>query len=720
MLPYHTAIRAFILAAAHYKCVYREDLIYTGNEEDSDGTLLKFFGEVDLNARLVKKLELEALAKIGAGYPLLARKPSGHWFVVIGLAGVPKSGVGAFILDLENEERGVYEMSHSDLSQIWSGDVILFAPKDRKVQPESAFGFGWFLGEILKYRVYFRDIAIASFVMNMLGMVSPLIFNIIVDRIIPHRTYQTLYVVMLVAILTAIFEGFFGYLVQHLTLLTTNKIDATLSSRLFQKIMTLPMEFFERMPAGVLFRHMSQTERIRHFLTGSLFQTILQAASLPVLLILLIGYSWKLTALVLVFTCLIAGLIALMMPLFRARLNELFSVEGARQAHSIETIHGIRTVKSLCLEGAKVQGWEDKVVNAVRKMGEVGHFGIIASSITSFLEKAMQLAILCMGAIEVFDNSITLGALIAFNMLSNRVSAPLLQMVRLINEYQETALSVQTLASVMNYPPERDPSFRGSRPEIVGRLEFDRVSYRYPGGAVNALDRLQFTVERGKVIGVVGRSGSGKTTLTRLMQGIQIPTEGIIKLDGVDVRQIDLQHLRRHVGVVLQESFLFRGTIRENISASNPDATNAEVVEAARLAGAEEFIDQLPLAYDTMLEEGATNLSGGQRQRIAIARALLPKPKFLIFDEATSALDPESESIIQANLERIAEGRSMIIVSHRLSSLVKADAILVLDKGRMIDLAPHSLLLQRCEIYAGLWKQQTRDITGTAELNLAS
>jgi ATP-binding cassette subfamily B protein len=231
---------------------------------------------------------------------------------------------------------------------------------------------------------------------------------------------------------------------------------------------------------------------------------------------------------------------------------------------------------------------------------------------------------------------------------------------------------------------------------------------------------VQFTVERGKVIGVVGRSGSGKTTLTRLMQGIQIPTEGIIKLDGVDVRQIDLQHLRRHVGVVLQESFLFRGTIRDNIAASNPEATNAEVIEAARLAGAEEFIDQLPLAYDTMLEESATNLSGGQRQRIAIARALLPKPKFLIFDEATSALDPESEAIIQANLERIAEGRSMIIVSHRLSSLVKADAILVLEKGRMVDLAPHSVLLQRCEIYSGLWKQQTRDITTSAQLNIAS
>lgn len=720
LIPYHTAIRAFILSAAHHNCVYREDLIYSGDEADPGGTLLKFFDEVQLNARLIRGVAVDDLAKMGGGFPILAKKSSDHWMVVVSPGSSKGYLGGAFILDIEQEDRGVHEVSKEDLSAVWSGDVILFGPRERVIRDEGAFGFGWFLGEILKYKIYFRDIAIASIVMNMLGMVSPLIFNIIVDRIIPHRTYQTLYVVMSVALLTAIFEGFFGYLVQNLTLLTTNKIDATLSSRLFQKLMSLPMEFFERMPAGVLFRHMSQTERIRHFLTGSLFHTLLQAASLPILLILLVGYSWKLTALVLAFTFLIAGLIALMMPLFRARLNELFGVEGNRQAHSIETIHGIRTVKSLCLEESKIKGWETKVVSAVRKLGEVGHFSIVASSITGFLEKAMQLAILCMGAVEVFDGSITLGALIAFNMLSNRVSAPLLQMVRLINEYQETALSVQTLASVMNFPPERDPSFRGSRPEITGKLEFDRVSYRYPSAAVNALDRVQFNVERGQVIGVVGRSGSGKTTLTRLMQGIQIPTEGIIKLDGVDIRQIDLTHLRKHVGVVLQESFLFRGTIRENIAASKPDAAAKDVIEAARLAGAEEFIDLLPLAYDTVLEEGATNLSGGQRQRIAIARALLLQPKFLIFDEATSALDPESEAIIQANLERIAEGRSMIIVSHRLSSLVKCDAILVLDRGRMVDLAPHDVLLQRCDIYAALWNQQTRDITGGSKLGKAS
>ena len=343
--------------------------------------------------------------------------------------------------------------------------------------------------------------------------------------------------------------------------------------------------------------------------------------------------------------------------------------------------------------------------------GGVGQFGIVGGTITQFLEKAMQLAVLSVGALQVFDDKISLGTLIAFSMLSNRVSGPLIQMVGLINEYQETALSVRMLGTLMNHEPERDPTFKGSKPPVHGGMEFDKVVFRYPGAAVAALDRLDFKMEPGEIIGVVGRSGSGKTTLTRLVQGIQIPTEGIIKLDGIDLRQIDLQHIRRNIGVVLQESFLFRGSIRDNIAASNPSAATEDIILAARMAGAEEFIDQLPMAYDSPLEEGATNLSGGQRQRIAIARALLPQPRVLIFDEATSALDPESEAIIQHNLTEIAKGRSMIIVSHRLSSLVKSDRILVLDKGKLVDFAPHKVLLSRCEIYSHLWNQQTRDIT---------
>ena len=712
MLPYHSALRAFILTAAHHKRPFPQDLLHTGNEADHEGTIVKFLQSVDLEARTIRNSDVRSLSKLGGSFPVLAKRATDDWIIVVDITGDASQGYRAFIVDISNESAGIQQVPFATLAENWGSVVILCSAKKRKRDVEKTFGFGWFFDEILKYKKHFRDIAIASLVLSLLGLVTPLLFNIIVDKVIPHRTYQTLYVVACVAALTAMFECLFGYLIQNLTLSTTNKIDATLSSKMFHKLLGLPLDFFEKMPAGVIFRHLQQTDRVRHFLTGSLFQTLLQAVTLPVLIVLLVSYSWKLTLVVTVFTVLIAAIIGIMIPMFRTRLNELFAAEGSRQAHSIETIHGIRTVKSLCLEDGKQDTWETKVVASVRKNAQVGHFGIVATSLTGFFEKSMQMAILCVGAVEVFNGNLTLGALIAFNMLSNRVSGPLLQIVRLVNEYQETALSVKMLASVMNHPPERDPEFRGSKPPVAGRLDFEGVSFRYPGAHVSALEKLDFTVHPGHVIGVVGRSGSGKTTLTRLVQGIQLPSEGIIKLDGVDIRQIDLKHLRKNIGVVLQDSFLFRGTIRENIAASNPGATAQEIIAAARLAGAEEFIDQLPMGYESPLEEGATNLSGGQRQRIAIARALLPQPKFLIFDEATSALDPESEFIIQRNLAEIARGRSMIIVSHRLSSLANCDAILVLNQGRIVDFAPHPALLQRCEIYSHLWQQQTRNLVG--------
>lgn len=719
MLPYHSALRAFILTAAHHQRTYSQEILLTGDESDPESSLVRLLGSVDLETRIIRKDDVSCLAKLGGSFPALAKTASGHWNIVVDIAGTAAEGFRAFVLNIQNEAAGIQEVPLGRLATDWGSVLILCSARKKQRAPERPFGFSWFLTEILKYRKYFRDIAIASFVLSVLGLISPLLFNVIVDKIIPHRTYQTLYVVAFVAALTALFESIFGYLIQNLTLSTTNKIDATLSAKMFHKLLGLPMDFFEKMPAGVIFRHLQQTDRIRNFLTGSLFQTLLQAITLPVLIVLLVSYSWKLTIVVTAFTLCIAGIIGVMIPMFRARLNELFSAEGARQAHSIETIHGIRTVKSLCLEPSSQQAWESKVVASVRKSARVGHTGIMATTLTGFLEKTMQMTILCVGAVEVFNGNLTLGALIAFNMLSGRVSGPLLQMVRLINEYQETAMSVEMLGSVMNHPPERDPQFRGSKPPIAGRLDFERVSFRYPGAAMSSLENVSFTVPAGRVIGVVGRSGSGKTTLTRLMQGIQLPTEGIIKLDGVDLRQIDLAHLRKNVGVVLQDSFLFRGTIRDNIAASNPNATTEEVIAAARLAGAEEFIDRLPMAYDSLLEEGAANLSGGQRQRIAIARALLLRPKFLIFDEATSALDPESESIIQQNLSEIARGRSMIIVSHRLSSLVNSDAILVLNQGKIVDFGPHQELLQRCEIYALLWNQQTKTISGYPTLHAA-
>jgi ATP-binding cassette subfamily B protein len=680
------------------------------DESDAQGSLVRLLGAADLEAKLVSNCTPRSLGKLGSAYPVLGRKKDGHWFIIIHSVYLPGEK-HAFVLDIQNEAAGVQKISPEELLEFWDGFLILTGPKKAVTKSEEPFGFRWFLKEILKYRIFFRDIAVASLVGSLLSFVTPLLFSILVDKVIPHRTYHTLYVVALVFLLTAFFEVFFGFLRQNLTLLTTNRIDATLSARVFEKLLKLPMSFFDRIPAGVVIRNLQQTSHVRHFLTGKLFQLLLDSISLPFLIVLLCFYSWKLAAIVLTFTGMITGVIALMLPVFRDRLNDLYSAEGARQAHSIEAIHGIRTVKSLCLEPSMKTQWEEKVVTSVRKTSAVGQFGLIGSSMTSFLEKTMNLAVLCVGAVQVFDDQMSLGALIAFNMLSNRVSGPLIQIVSLINDYQETALSVNMLGSIMNHEPERDPNFKGSKPAVTGRLDFEHTTFRYPGAAVPALDNINFTVMPGEVIGVVGRSGSGKTTLTRMIQGIQIPTEGIIKLDGVDLRQIDLTHIRQNIGIVLQESFLFRGTIRQNISATNPRASAEDIVAAARLAGAEEFIDQLPMAYDSLLEEGATNLSGGQRQRIAIARALLAKPRLLIFDEATSALDPESEAIIQQNLSEIAKGRSMIIVSHRLSSLVNSDRILVLDKGKVVDIAPHQELLSRCEIYAHLWKQQTRDIT---------
>jgi ATP-binding cassette subfamily B protein len=504
------------------------------------------------------------------------------------------------------------------------------------------------------------------------------------------------------------FDALFLYARQRLMLLLTNKVDARLAVRTFEKLLSLPMPFFEHQPAGVLVRHMQQTEKLRHFLTGRLFQCALDSAVLPLLLALMCAYSVPLTALVLLFAGAIAGIILLLIPRFRVRLNALYQAEGGRQAFLVETLHGMRTIKSLAMEPVRQRVWQDRVAASITRQSQVGRIAAAANAATVTLDRLMQISVVGFGAHAVFTGDMSIGALVAFSMLATRVSGPLLQIVSLINEYQETALSVRMLAGVMDQAPERPPGAQAGRPRLTGAVSFEQVSFRYPGTVAPALDRVSFAAAEGSVLGVVGRSGSGKTTLIRLIQGIEPPQGGLIRFDGTDIRHIDLAHLRRHVGVVLQDSFLFRGTIRENIAASMPGAGLEEIVRAARLAGAAEFIDRLPLGYDTAVEEGASNFSGGQKQRLSIARALLPQPRLLIFDEATSALDPESEAILQENLKSIAAGRTMLIVSHRLASLVQADAILVLEHGVALACAPHATLLHSCAPYASLWRQQTQ------------
>lgn len=394
--------------------------------------------------------------------------------------------------------------------------------------------------------------------------------------------------------------------------------------------------------------------------------------------------------------------------MFSRRLHALYEAEGDRQSMLVEAIHGMPTIKALSLEPKQRKRWDDKAANAVVQAFRVGKISVSARSSTRFLERLMMVAIIWFGAHAVFSGEITVGALVAFNMLAGRVSGPLVQMVGLIHQYQEAALSVRMLGSIMNQPTETDQAFAGVRPKFSGAIRFADVSMQYPNAQSPALDHVDIDIKRNTSVGIVGKSGSGKTTLLRVLQGMYLPQQGTIQFDGVDMREIDRPHLRQQTSVVLQENFLFRGSVFENIRVTKPLATLEEVIAVARQAGADGFVQELPQGYETVLEENARNLSGGQRQRLAIARALLANPPILIFDEATSALDPASEAILQGNLADIGHERTLIMVSHRLSMLVECDQILVMQRGRVIGNATHPQLLEDCEVYRDLWNQQMR------------
>jgi len=388
----------------------------------------------------------------------------------------------------------------------------------------------------------------------------------------------------------------------------------------------------------------------------------------------------------------------------------LYSAEGERQSMMVETIHGMRTVKALAIEPTQRRLWDQRSALSVNMHFRVGKLAIAGNAVTEFLSKLLPIVIIIIGSQEVFDKTMTMGALIGFQMLAGRVTGPLMSIVGLINEYQETVLSVQMMGEVMNRAPEGRATAGGLRPDLVGEISFEDVTFRYPGSTICALDRTSFKIAAGKIIGVVGRSGSGKTTLTKLIQGLYPVQEGIVRFDRTDAREIELAHLRRQIGVVLQENFLFRGSVRDNISMARPEATFEEIVEAADAAGASEFIERMPQGYNTLLEENATNLSGGQKQRLSIARSLLTRPRILVLDEAASALDPESEAIFIRNLTRIAVGRTVIMISHRLSTLVNAHSILVMQQGKLVDAGTHQELLTRSDTYQQLWNQQTSHV----------
>ncbi len=600
------------------------------------------------------------------------------------------------------------------LAQSWDGEAVLVRRLRAEADSDKPFSLGWLLGLVAVEKGAIRDICIGSVTLSALTIVPPLLVMTVVDRVVTHHSLSTLVLLSVILAITALYETLLGYARRELVQVVSTRVDAKLNLHIFDRLLGLPLDFFEKNPAGQTNYRLSQVWKIREFLTGKLMGTFLDLFTLVFLLPFLFWMEPTLAWIVLVCAAVIAFIILAFLPALRVLMGKLTAAEANKGSTMVETVHGIRTVKSLALEPQRRAEWDERTAIAGDLKLRAGRLANWPQTIINPIEGFIQRGIIMIGAyIAMNDNTgIAVGGLIAFMMLGSRVTQPLVGLARLIEDFEDVRASIAQVAMVLNNPSETKAMQGGLRPKFNGSVTFEDLTFTYPGAKMPALDRVSFDIPAGTMLGVVGRSGSGKSTITRLLQGINREYAGFLKIDGVELREINLTHLRRSFGVVLQDNFLFRGTVRDNITAGRPGLTLDDVVRAARLAGAEEFIERLPSGYDTWIEEGSANLSGGQRQRLAIARAVIADPRIMILDEATSALDPESEALVNANLTRLGKGRTMVIVSHRLSSLLDCDLILVMDRGRVVDVAPHRVLLERCSIYRTLWAQQNRHMDG--------
>ncbi len=588
------------------------------------------------------------------------------------------------------------------------GKIILLSQRGLGfLKSQEFFGLKWFIPSIWKYRKPLSEVLIASLVLQIFGLVTPIFTQVIIDKVLVHRGLTTLDVLAIGLIVIALFETLLSILRTYVFTHTTSKIDVTLSTRLFKHLLALPLRYFEVRRVGDTVARVRELENIRHFLTGAPLTSVLDVMFMVVFIAVMFFYSTTLTLVSLAALPLFAGLSVLVTPMLRHRLDERFNRGADAQSYLVEAVSGVQTVKSFALEPASQKKWEGLLSSYIRASFKTYQLSGIAGALGQLINRSSYLVILWVGAHLVIDGNLTVGQLIAFQMLSARVSDPVLRLVQMWQEFQQTGLSIKRLGDIFNTKPEPAMDTSKARlPAIKGNVRLEGVRFRYRVDGSEILRNISFNIEPGMTIGIVGRSGSGKSTIAKLMQRLYIPEAGRILIDGIDISLADPAWLRRQIGVVLQENFLFNGSVRDNVAIHYPSANMADVVRVAQLAGAHDFILELQEGYDTMVGERGTSLSGGQRQRIAIARALLTNPRLLIFDEATSALDYESERIIQGNMQKMCQGRTVIIIAHRLSTLRHANKILVVDRGELIESGNHEELMGRQGLYHYLYSQQ--------------
>ena len=599
-------------------------------------------------------------------------------------------------------------ISYQELGELWDGEMILMIPREKKYQ-QVKFGFKWFLPSIIKYKGPLLEVLLAAFIMQILAICSPLVTQSVIDKVLVHNSLSTLDVLSLALIVMLIFETILSVARNYILAHTTSKIDVILSSRLFEHLFRLPLRYFEKRRIGDTVARVRELENIRRFLTGVPLTTLLDCMFLVIYIIILFFYSTKLTWITLFSLPLLGIVTAVVTPLLRERLDRQFNCSAESQSYLVEAVTGAQTIKSFAIEPTVQKKWENLLADYVTAGYKTTILSGNAGAIARFIQKGCDIAILWYGAKLVMEGALSIGELVAFRMIAGRVSEPMMRLVQLWQEFQQTSIAVARIGDIFNSKPEPTPESNNIRlPDIQGYIKFEKVSFRYEPDGAEVIKEMSFGIPANIVVGIVGRSGSGKSTISKLVQRLYLPESGKILIDGVDIATADPVWLRRQIGVVLQENFLFNGTIKENIALHNPGATMGEIIRVAQIAGAHEFISELTNGYDTIVGEKGVGLSGGQKQRVAIARALLCNPKILIFDEATSALDYESESIIQRNLKDICKGRTVLIIAHRLSTLRDADAIMVVDKGRIAEYGPKQKLIDAKGLFWHLLKQQSQ------------
>lgn len=674
--------------------------------------------------RIAKKLGLIARRKQAAPselpklpLPALVQLKDGGTAVLLKVDDSADSDVRHMVMKPENQRPEVWseEQVEAEFTLVnGKAELLLLTSREHIAGQKRAFDISWFIPAIVKYRKPLRDVLLGSFFLQLMGLASPIFFQLVIDKVLAHQSMTTLEVLAIGLATVLVFETLLSALRNWLFAHTTNRVDAELSAALFKHLLALPLSYFEARRVGDSVARVRELENIRNFLTSNAVTVLIDLFFTIIFFIVMYFYSPMLTLIVALTVPIYVLISVFVTPPLRAKLDEKFKRGAENQAFLVETITGIGTLKSMAVEPRMRDKWEKQFAGYIKTGWDVTVLSTWGSHAIQLVSKLTTVAILFFGAQAVIAGELTVGSLVAFNMLAGRVAQPILRLSQLWQDFQQVRISVDRLGDILNAPaePEHNPN-RASLPPIKGRIEFDKVRFRYRPDAPEALRGVNLDIAPGEMLGIVGPSGSGKSTLTKLVQRLYVPEQGRVLVDGTDLALVDPAWLRRQVGVVLQESILFNRTVRENIALSDPAISMERVIAAAELAGAQEFILTLSHGYDTIIEERGSNLSGGQRQRLAIARALITNPRILIFDEATSALDAESEEIIQNNLARIAEGRTVLIIAHRLSAVRPCNRIITVEEGEITEMGSHKELIEAGGRYAQLHAKQT-GIAGTA------